>query len=386
MSLSRLLLSIAVVGLLAGCQTVGGWFSRDKDDAPAELVDFTQTRSVERIWTSNTGAGINRSRPAFRPVAFQGDLWVADHRGRIVAVDIESGSINRRFDTGLPLSAGPAMSPGLALVGTFDGQLVALNPEDGETRWTAQLSSEIIAYPVVQDGVVVVRSVDGRTFGLDVNSGRRLWVHDRSVPVLTLRGNSDPLVRAGQVFIGYDDGAVAALRVADGSLLWEQRVSEPEGRTELDRLADIDGPMAIVGSELYVATYRGRTASLALDAGRINWVTELPSASGLTVLRTQLAATDRDDAVWLLDRRDGSTLWRDDRLARRGVSRPQFVGDLLVVSDSLGFLHFYDTTSGEFAARVRASRNQPIADPLVLGNEVFLLDEDGNLSAWRLAN
>ncbi len=386
MSLSRLLLTIALLAFLSGCQTVGGWFSRDKEDAPAELVDFTQTRSVERLWTRNTGAGMNRSRPAFRPVAFQGNLWVADHRGRIVAVDIDSGNIVRRFDTGLSLSAGPAMSPGLALVATFDGRLIALDPGDGESLWTAQLSSEVISYPVVQDGIVVVRSIDGRTYGLDANSGRRLWVHDRSVPVLTLRGNSDPLVRAGQVFIGYDDGAVAALRVSDGSLLWEQRVSEPEGRTELDRLADIDGPMAIVGSELYVATYRGRTASLALDAGRINWVTELPSASGLTVLRTQLAATDRDDAVWLLDRRDGSTLWRDDRLARRGVSRPMFIADLVVVSDSQGFLHFYEAGSGEFAARVRASRNQPVADPLVIGNEVFLLDEDGNLSAWRLSN
>ena len=382
----RISLALALVGLLAGCQSVGGWFSRDKGDGPAALVDFSATHSVNRIWTANTGAGTNRSQPVLRPVAYQGNLWVADHRGRISSIDIASGRVNSRFDTGLPISAGPSLVSDRILVGTFDGRVVALSASSGDVQWEARSSSEVLSLPVAQDGIVVARSIDGRTFGLDANSGRRVWVHDRSVPLLTLRGNSDPLVRAGQVFIGFDDGVVVALRLSDGSLLWEQRVADAQGRTELDRLADIDGPMAIVGSELYVVSYRGRMASLALDSGRILWVKDLASASGLSVQRTQLASTDRDDAVWLVNRRDGSTVWRDDQLARRGVSRPLFISDLLVVSDNEGFLHFFDTASGRFAARVRASRNRPIADPLVIGNEVFLLDENGVLSAWRLSS
>lgn len=386
MSRSGQILAIALLAvLLVGCQTVGGWFNRDKgEDGPAELVSFESTLNVQRLWSTGVGAGTSRSQPNFRPFMHDGLLWVGDHRGRISAVNAESGRVERRFDTDLALSSGPTVSDDLIIVGTFDGELVAMDPVSGNRRWRARLSSEVLAYPVIHDGVVVARCIDGRVFGIDQADGSRLWIHDRSVPLLTLRGNSDPLARGGQVFIGYDDGMVAGLQVSDGSLLWEQRVSMPEGRTELERLADIDGPMAIVGTDLYVVTRKGRMASLALESGRILWVRELASHLGLALQRTQIAVTDSDDTVWLLDRRNGSTLWQDDRLARRGVTRPVFVGDHLVVADSEGYLHWYDLDDGRFAARVRATRDVPTDAPLVIGNTLYLLDDDGTLSAWRV--
>ncbi|MCH8477004.1 MAG: outer membrane protein assembly factor BamB [Wenzhouxiangella sp.] len=377
----RCLTLIMLALVLAGC----GVFNRDRSDAdrPAALVDFDSSLQVERLWSTSAGAGSNRSRPALRPFVDGEEVWVGDHRGRIVSVNAANGRILQRFDTRLDLSAGPAVFDNLLLVGTFDGKLVALDRASGSERWRAPLSSEVLSYPVLHDGVIVVRCLDGRTFGIDPADGRRLWVHDRSVPLLTLRGNSDPLTRAGQVFIGYDNGTVAGLRVNDGSILWEQRVSVPEGRTELERLADIDGPMAIVGTDLYVVTYRGRMASMAIESGRILWVKDVSSHSGISLLRTQIALVDRDDTVWMVDRRNGSTLWREERLARRGLTRPVFVDDYLVTVDSEGFMHWLDAGTGDFVARVRPTRNAPVSAPVVVGNVVYLLDEDGSLSAWR---
>lgn len=384
--MSRLIRSITILSLLlllAGCQTIGGIFGMDRGEQPEPLVSFTPSLQVDRAWSANVGAGQSRSRPNLRPFHHNGLIWVGDHRGRVFAVDADNGRVSRRFDTRLDLSAGPAAYDDVVLFGTFDGELVALDPNSGDVRWKAQLSSEVLAYPVLHDGVIVARCIDGRVFGIDAADGSRLWIHDRSVPLLTLRGNSDPLTRAGQVFIGYDDGMVVGLRISDGSVLWEQRVSVPEGRTELERMADIDGPMAIVGTDLYAVTYRGRMASLALESGRILWVKELASFSGISLQRTQMAAVDRDDKVWLIDRRNGATVWSDDRLARRGVTRPVFFDEYLVTVDSDGYMHWYELSSGEFAARVRAGRSAPSDAPLVVGNRLFLLDEDGRLTAWR---
>jgi outer membrane protein assembly factor BamB len=379
MSIRTTILLISVL-LLAGC----GIFRRDDGQPePAELVEFSPTLNVDRQWSTNTGRGLSTSLPNFRPYQEGSRLWVGDHRGRVVAVNMDSGRIERSFSTDLELSAGPAVADGLVMLGTFDGELVALDAESGDRKWSAQLSSEVLSYPVLHDDVIIVRCIDGRVFGLDARDGRRLWIHDRSVPLLTLRGTSDPLVRAGQVFIGYDDGMVNALRVSDGSILWEQRVSDPEGRTELERIADIDGPMVIVGTELYVVTSRGRMAGMALESGRMLWVKEVASHTGLSLQRTYLAASDREDAVWLVDRRNGATVWRDDQLDRRQITRPVFYNNQLVVVDIEGYMHFYDIDSGEFVARTRATRNAPAAAPLVVGNTLFLLDEDGTLSAWR---
>jgi outer membrane protein assembly factor BamB len=382
----RTLVALSLLVSLGGCQTIGGWFSGDGDELePAELVEIQQTVPVNRLWSVNTGDGGNRSRPQLRPVAHDGLIWTADHRGRITAVNADSGRVEREHEIDLPVSSGPTVTDELILVGTFDGEVVLIERASGNIRWRAALSSEVLARPVHHDGIVVARSIDGRVFGLDESDGTRLWVYDRSVPLLTLRGNSDPLPRAGQVYIGYDDGRVVALRVADGSLIWDQEVSAPEGRTELDRLADVDGPMLAVGTELYAVTYGGRSAGLALESGRILWTKEVASASGLSLYRTQLAMTDRDDNIWVVDRRNGTTLWRDDRLLRRGLTRPVFFGGLLAVADFEGYLHFFDAESGNMVARSRGSKNAPAAAPLVVGNTLYLLDDDGNLSAWQAA-
>lgn len=384
-SVLRLIAILSVAVLLSACQTVGGWFGRDDvGDGPAALVDFDATAEPVQIWSANVGRGQGRSRPQLPPVYDRQEIWAADYRGRVTVVDADSGQQIRRFETEMPLSAGPLLVDDRAYFGTFDGELVAMERDSETVLWRAQLSSEILSLPVQQDGVIVVRSIDGRVFGIDEHSGARIWVHDRSVPLLTLRGNSDPLGRAGQVFIGYEDGAVSALRASDGGTLWDQRVSVPEGRTELDQLSDIDGPMAIVGSELYVVTYKGQLAGLALDSGRVLWNKEVASHLGVSLQRTRLAVADKEDAVWLVDRRNGATLWRDDRLAGRQITRPVFFSGFVVTVDQAGYLHWYDVDQGEFAARSRIGRNAPAHAPVVVGNTLYVLDVDGRLTAWRV--
>jgi outer membrane protein assembly factor BamB len=382
---SRLtLLAFALLGL-SGCQTFSGWFTDDDDVLPpAELVEFSPSIELIEDWSVNAGDGPDRRLGAIRPFYVDGEIWVGDHEGRITVVDAESGRVNERFETDLPLSGGPSVYDNLVLMGTFDGQLIALDRTSGSERWRARLSSELLSFPVVHDGIVIARCVDGRTFGFDRADGTRLWVYDRSIPLLTLRGNSDPLARAGQVYLGYDDGAVVSLDVATGGPSWEQRVSVPEGRTELERLADIDGPMAIVGTDLYVVTYAGRLASLATESGRVLWVKDLASYSGLSLQRTQLAAVDGEDSVWLIDRRNGTTLWSDDRLVRRELTRPAFLDDVLIVLDAEGYLHAYDIEDGDFVGRERVTRSGPASAPLVVGNRAYILDRDGTLSAWSV--
>ncbi|HLS04855.1 MAG TPA: outer membrane protein assembly factor BamB [Wenzhouxiangella sp.] len=382
---ARLVLLMLALVALAACRSSGD--VRDKDGSePAELPEIQDPLPVQRKWSVNTGAGTDRSRPHFRLQAHEGLIWTADHKGQITAVNASSGRVERRLSTGLPLSGGPTIAGDIILAGTFDGRAVALDAKSGETRWSTRLSSEVLSAPVLHDGMVVVRCIDGRVFGLDMADGKRVWVHDRSVPLLTLRGNSNPLTRAGRVYIGYDDGQVTALNVSDGSMLWSQRISAPEGRTELDRLADIDGPMQVVGSELYAVNYQGRLAGLALESGRIMWVKDMSSATGVELRRTSLAVADSDDRLWLVDRRNGATQWSSEKLLNRRLTRPVFLGALIAVADFEGYLHFVDSSGGEPVARTRASKKAPAAAPLVAGDSLYLLDEDGRLSAWQIGD
>jgi outer membrane protein assembly factor BamB len=268
-------------------------------------------------------------------------------------------------------------------MGTLDGTVLAFDAQDGSERWSAKVSSEVLAVPGISDEVVVVRSIDGRVFGLNAATGARLWIYDHSVPLLTLRGNTDTLVRGGTVFVGYADGSVASLRLGDGSLIWTQSVVSPEGRTELERLADIGTQMVLIASDLLVSSYKNRVASLAADSGRLLWFKDISSATGVQVDRTNLAVSDKAGDLWLLDRRNGSTLWKIDQLTNRGLTRPAFYGDLVVVGDKEGYLHWIDLKDGKFVARVREDRKGFASAPLTVGTTLYVLTATGSLAAYR---
>lgn len=367
--------------LLAGCGMFG---EKDPERDPVKLTDIDERLRVSKLWSTSTGSGKGESATGLEAVYIDGEIWAADYKGRISAIDAESGDRLKRFELDMQLSAGPTVRGDEVMVGTIDGQIVVMDRQSGTIKWRAQLSSEILAAPIERDDVIVVRCIDGRVFGLDANTGFRNWVYDRSVPLLTLRGNSDPIIRAGQVFIGHDDGTLTALDLQSGNLLWEQRVGTPEGRTQLERLADIDGAIVIAGLDVYAASEHDRMASVALDSGRLLWVKEVGSYQGLAVDRTRLALTDSDDRVWMLDRRSGSTDWSNEQLLRRGVTRPALQGGFVAVADSQGYIHWLDAETGEFVARDRGSRDAPASAPLVVGNVLYLLDVDGKLSAWRV--
>lgn len=383
MSMSKSWLVVVLALMLAGCQTIGGLFNKDESLPPAELVEFTPTLTVTNMWSTNALEGTGRSRPAIGLDFADEKVWSADESGHVVALDAQTGRVEARFDTGLSISAGPRIEGEQILLGTYDGEVVLLDRDNGSVIWKRNVSSEVLATPIVSDGKVIARVLDGRVYAFDRDTGRRDWVYDRSVPLLTLRGNSAPIARAGRVYIGFDDGVVVALRSDDGQLIWEQRVSEPEGRTELDRMTDIDGPMAIVGTELYVVSYKGRMASLAIESGRLLWVKDISAEQGLSLRRTDLAAVDKEDAIWLVDRRNSTTLWRDDRLVRRDISRPVFYNEYLVATDFEGYMHWLDSASGEFVARVRMGSDPALGAPLVVGNTLYVRDTRGRISAWQ---
>lgn len=367
--------------LLTGC----GWFGGDDLDpnAPAELVEFEHTTQLKRIWRTSVGASSGVVPLNIAPVYNAGKVYIADRKGEIFIVAANNGKVEQRIDSKLRISAGPEVSGGLILVGTVDGEVFAFDSAGGSVRWRAPVSSEVLSKPILHDGVVVVRCIDGRIFGFDAITGVRRWLYDRNVPLLTLRGNSPPLARGGVIYVGYDGGEVIALRANDGTLIWEQPVSTREGKTDLERLADIDGDMAIVASDLYVSSSKGRLAALSLQSGRIQWVKDVGSAKGLDVSRTRLALADSNSQVWLVDRINSATLWKQDKLFNRDVTRPSFYLNFTVVGDDDGYLHLIDTESGEFAARDRLDSDGISRAPLVIGTDMFIYTDAGNLYLYR---
>lgn len=381
------ILLLAAVAL-SGCGTIRGWFSSDDDKPnttdPAPLVEFTATATPTRIWTANAGKGEGRIGVRQAPTVGDGRVYAAAVRGGVRAIDLQSGSQVWHYPSDLRLSGGPGHGDGLVVVGGLDGEVIALDAATGAERWQAQVGNEVLAAPVIGQGTVIVRSNDGRVTAFDAATGARRWFWVRELPTLTVRGHGSALLGPGVVFVGNDDGTMVALSIADGRVLWEQLVGPPDGRTELERMADIDGTPVLDGTAVFATSYKRTTMAIDGPTGRPLWVSDRGGSGRVGLAPNLVAVSDPAGTVWGLDKRSGSAMWQQDGLARRDLGSAVVHGDYVVVGDYDGYLHWLQLDSGQFAARARAGRDALRGTPVVADGILVVQNVDGDLSAWRI--
>jgi outer membrane protein assembly factor BamB len=373
----RTLALLSVLAALAAC-------NKDKAaEPPAELVDIKQTLPVERLWSTSVGGGGEKLRLALGIAAADDVLYAASRKGEVRALDAANGRTRWDADVKAELAAGPSAGEGLVVVGTSSGTVIALEAADGKERWRAKLSGEVLAAPLVAGGRVIVRTVDGRLRALEAADGKEAWMVEDLVPRLTLRGTSPP-VRAGDVvFCGFDTGRVMAVSIPTGDILWQAQVSAPRGRSELERLADIDAAVRVAGDEVYAVGYQGRIAMIARDSGQIWWTRDLSSYRDIGMDEGQLYVATSDGDVVAMRRRDGGVAWQQTGLKRRGLGAPVLHGGAVVVGDFDGYLHWLDRETGRFVARERPGRTRFATTPIVIGDRLFVIDDGGEITAFR---
>lgn len=365
--------------LVSACSSA----KRENIQPPRKLESFTSTVSVQRLWSRSVGDVGGKPGLAMSASYLDGRLYAANTRGAILTLDAASGREIARIDTRRSISTTPGVGDGVVAVGTLDGELLVYDLASGGERFSARLSSEALAAPVVAEGRVFVRTIDGRVSAYFLADGTRSWVHESLVPPLTLRGNGTPRYDRGYLLVGQDDGRVVALRADDGSEVWQQTVSAAEGRTDLDRLSDVDGEFAISDGIAYVVGYRGQAMAIDVALGRPLWARDLSAATGVAD-GSYLFVSDAEGKVWALDRNNGDSMWSQDALERRWLSTPAYAGGHVAVGDLEGYVHWLRRDDGELAARQRVSRDPIRAAPFAVGDTVYVMSTGGTLAAYRV--
>jgi outer membrane protein assembly factor BamB len=375
----RAALAVLALVAVAGC-------GDDKEiDPPAELVDVVAKRDVHHLWSAGLGGDSERLRLALRPAILEGNVYAASHDGEVVAMSADKGRRLWAIKTKLSLSAGPEVAGGLVVVASSDGDVVTLDATNGAERWRKSIGSEVLARPLVVNDVVVIRTVDGHIEGLATQDGATRWSVDEQVPRLTLRGTSPPVLAGDRIIAGFDSGKVLAIDPRNGEVLWDAIVNAPHGRTELERLADIDAPARVAGDDIFVVGFQGRVAMLAQDSGQIWWARDASSYRGFTMDDENLYLTNADSVVMAMRRADGSVLWEQDTMKRRGLTAPAIDGDALVVGDFEGYLHWLDKTTGEVVARSKTDGERITNSAVTSDAGVFVQTDSGKLLAFRSA-
>jgi len=385
---------LAILLLASGCTTIKEGATsavvgvtdylagEDNVDQPKELLPLDPQIEVTTLWKESVGDGGGEQRVALVPALFYDKIVAADRKGIVNAYKLEDGELLWEVETELLLSGGPGVGDGTVIIGTSDGQVIALSEEDGSELWRVQVTSEVLAVPQVAHGIVIIRTVDGRISGLNEIDGQQIWFYDRAVPALSLRGTSTPVVLRDIVIDGYASGKLVALRLNDGRVGWEVSIATPSGRTELDRIVDIDADPVIAGDVIYIASYHAGITAMSLGTGELLWNRrEISSFAGMDAGWRYLFVTDEKSNIWALDLDNGATVWKQDELQNRQLTAPAIHDDYFVVGDYEGYLHWFSQDDGREVARLEIDDEGIFVKPVVESDVLYAYGKGGILAA-----
>ena len=403
--LTRNLVAATVLALLAsGCS----WFSwlpwvgddEKAKDEPAELVKFKAEVKLNRRWGASIGKGLGKKYVRAAPALLADRIIAADSYGHVEARDRFTGKrlwkarigkpegkgffgFMSRKDTGF-VSGATGAGEGLALIGTTRAEVIALSAADGSEQWRVGVSSEVLAPPAVGDGMVFTHTSDGRLVALSAESGERLWTFDTQAPVLTLRGSSVPMVLGGRVFAGFSNGKVTAFAAETGEPVWEQRITIPQGRSELERIVDVDGSPLMGNAAIFAASYQGRLKALRPADGQVLWERDMSSYLDLAQGLGNVYVIDDKDTVWAIDQRTSDVVWEQPALYKRGLSSPVAFSNYVVVGDSEGYLHVMAQSDGRFLGRRKVDGKGVRSRMVQADGILYCLGNGGKLVALEI--
>lgn len=389
MQLRKLLLpGLLSITLLSGCSL----FSGEEDVvkmSPLPTVENQFTPST--AWDVSVGSGIGDFYSNLHPAYADSVVYAADRKGTVKAVNADDGkevwSVNLAEKDGwfsrkpALLSGGLTVSGGHVYVGSEKAQVYALDAGDGSIVWQTTAAGEVLSRPTASDGLVLVHTSNGQLQALDENSGVVKWTVNLDMPALSLRGESAPAVAYGAAIVGGDNGRVSAVLMQQGQLIWQQRISQATGTTEIDRLSDVDTTPVIVNGVVYALAYNGNLTALDLRSGQILWKRELGSVNDFIVDGNRIYIVDQNDRILALTTDGGVTLWTQSDLLHRLLTAPALYNGSLVVGDSEGYMHWVNPEDGRFEAQQKVDSSGFLTEPVIADGKLLIQAKDGTVYA-----
>ncbi|KLU16031.1 MULTISPECIES: outer membrane protein assembly factor BamB [Xenorhabdus] len=379
-----LLVGLVASVLLAGC-------SSEQDTVTMSPLPKVENQFKPRIvWDKSVGSGTGKYYSHLSPTWQGSTAYVADRHGVVKAFDIDSGKEIWATDlsekAGLLSSRLPALlSGGLTVsgdrlyVGTEQAKVIALDTTNGKVEWESTVAGEALSRPVVSDGFVLIHTGNGMLQALNETDGSIAWSVNMETPSLSVRGESAPAVAYGAAIVGGDNGRISAVLLSEGQLIWQQRISQVTGSTEIDRLNDVDMSPVISDNVIYAIAYNGNLVAMDMRSGQIIWKRDLGSVHDMVVTDSNIFIVDQDDRILSLRKSDGVTLWSQNDLMHRNLTAPEMYNGYLVVGDAEGYLHWLNMADGKFVAQNKVDSSGLLSRPVVASDKLMLQAKDGTV-------
>ncbi len=368
-SLRRAAWALGLAAALAGC-------SSDKPK-PTPLEPLQPRITARPLWQARlSGVGFPLATPER-----QGVFHVAGNDGTVLALRAEDGREAWRVQVGATLSAGVGSDGRFTSVVTRGNEVVTI--EGGQVRWRQRVPARVVTAPLVAGERVFVLGVDRAVHAFDALDGRRLWTLQKAGDPLTL-AQSGVLAAFKDTLLVGQGPRLTGVDPLRGTIRWEVSMAAPRGSNEVERLADLVGPVVRDGDRVCARAFQAAVACADAERGSLLWTRNAQGLNGIGGDAQVLVGADGSDRITAWKAATGDLAWSNEKLLYRGLSGATVVGSAVVFGDAEGQLHVLSAATGEFLARLPTDGSPVIGTPSSAGQTLLVATRNGGLFAFRL--
>ena len=363
---------------LAGC---AGKTNKVPEVKPNPLPKLTQAKTLVPVFSTSVASTDAADPLRLRLDADNGVVFAIDPKGEVSAFKGKQRLWQKKVSKD-NLSSGVEAAEGLVVVGNQKGQLFALDQQTGDQKWTAQLTGALLAPSLIHAGRVSSVSNDGTVYAHEIATGAQVWTYNLPNVQFSLRGMAAPVaLDARNVLIASSNAYIYALDALSGVPKLQRRVAVSDGRSDIQRLVDIDGEPVVAGQFVVTTSYQGQVTVLDLASQQVVWSEDASSIQRPEVVGNGVFVAQTDGKIKAFEITSGQLLWENDQLLNRKLSNPVMLGTDLVVGDLDGVLHLIDPRTGQITGRSKTSGE--VRSLRVIDNQLYVSTRKGALSIWQ---
>ena len=365
--------------LISGCSTLDGlrfWQNDEVDpDEPKELSSFASQENIKVLWRNsyNGENEIGNFLPSFNAQ----NIFFSDASGNVLSIDAKTGNDNWSVKLNF-LASGTSAGFGIVVVADVDGNVIALDQIDGNVLWSSNVKGEVLSSVAIDAKIVVVKTGSGELLGLNKDSGEVIWSYRSTLPVLTIRGNSSPVIVDNLVYASFDNGRLGVFELNSGFQVWDGAISYVSGASELENLIDSDSNPVIEGGLIYTTNYQGNLNIFDPSQKRSVWSNNASSFFSPIISRGMLMVVEENSSIKSFALKTLEESWINSDYLNRDLSNGVSYKDNIVVGDFEGYVHVINILNGRTVGREKLSRN-PIKTILSRSDSLYVIDEAFNL-------
>ena len=365
--------------LISGCSTLDSlrfWQNDEVDpDEPKELSSFANQENIKVLWRNsyNGENEIGNFLPSFNAQ----NIFFSDASGNVLSMDAKTGKDNWSVKLNF-LASGTSAGFGIVVVADVDGNVIALDQIDGSILWSSNVKGEVLSSVAIDAKIVVVKTGSGELLGLNKDSGEVIWSYRSTLPVLTIRGNSSPVIVDNLVYASFDNGRLGVFELNSGFQIWDGAISYVSGASELENLIDSDSNPVIEGGLIYTTNYQGNLNIFDPSQKRSVWSNNASSFFSPIISRGMLMVVEENSSIKSFALKTLEESWINSDYLNRDLSNGVSYKDNIVVGDFEGYVHVINILNGRTVGREKLSRN-PIKTILSRSDSLYVIDEAFNL-------